>query len=950
MKLNKLRIFSFILVITLMITFIPQGTLKIFAEDSLVEETTELETETEEDSEEDWIIDDSFLEEIVPPGSDASINSWLDQPSLYEPVTGPSTVIHDGVFVIQNLGNSNFCMGILNDSTDAGGTVVQVATTSVTSDFDRSCLFKITRVGDTTRYIIRSMLNNRLILSYNGSKFITKEVSPNDANVNINDTFIILGSSSGGYTITPYGGTQVIAAPNSTASDTASAALIKTSSSSAGNRGKWTFIKYVGASKSGISLPISPTNWNYGAKVGTTYTIKLKTWSTEIGANTPYLTVHPDYTDMATYSWNSSTYTLTITPTKEGPIGIRSIIRRDGTTTAFRTYKSVYSVVPDLNGDTAFIQNVGTSKYIDLESASTVEGGIIQQWSFHTGTQAQWIFEVAYGGLFYIKSVRSGMYVGVDPNNTASVKQYATKNTYTQWRLKKTSSGNFAFYCYALESSGLVLSTPLSTNANGDNLTMLAYTNDSNYRDEWYFLNYSQIPNITMDIEEQTTADFSKIKNFSSSPTNFQYTILKGSAYVSVNNSTGIITALKAGDAYIKAVHKSIEAAFIFKVKVRKNAIIIVPGIMGTTLIAGENNISYAEGTVRWGEQLLSELNNGNLSEIQVVERILSLQCDEAGDSTNDVVPYNDLYGVYDTYRPLYESLYQEHNNKYEICFFPYDWRLSCEKSAHKLNEFIANNQYDKVVLVCHSMGGLVASSYISLGASQRDKTQMVITLGSPLLGTPDMPYKWGSGLLGMANYDGYYEWASELFNMISQRSDPVDGLLCHFESVYELFPSEAYFDSNYGNRNYLITSFLGTTSNVVSFDHTQEVLEQNLLFYYEDFANKAQDFHESLFVNGEHITSLVNTYYISGYNINTVYKIEYNSLTWSSNNENIGDGTVPTWSATLGDKYDSKTFFAKNINHTSLVSDGEVMQFINGLINNNTSIVSYNKIKSNMD
>ena len=80
------------------------------------------------------------------------------------------------------------------------------------------------------------------------------------------------------------------------------------------------------------------------------------------------------------------------------------------------------------------------------------------------------------------------------------------------------------------------------------------------------------------------------------------------------------------------------------------------------------------------------------------------------------------------------------------------------------------------------------------------------------------------------------------------------------------------------------------------------------------------------------------------------MYKIEYNSLTWSSNNENIGDGTVPTWSATLGDKYDSKTFFAKNINHTSLVSDGEVMQFINGLINNNTSIVSYNKIKSNMD
>ncbi len=485
MKLGKIKILSFLLVIALIITFIPQGALTVSAEDTIIEYTTEAETEIGEETGDDWIIDDSFIQEIVPPDSDVSINSWLDQPSLYEPIGGGLTYLPDGVYALQNFGNSGFCVGILNDLTDAGGTVVQVASTSVTGDFDRSCLFKITRVGETTRYVIRSMLNNRLILSYNGSKFVTKEVSPNDADISSNDTFIILGASAGGYTITPYGGTQVMAAPNSTASDTSSAALIKTNATSAGNRGKWTFMKYVGETKSGISIPISPTNWNYGAKVGTTYTLKLKTWTTEIGANTPYLTVHPDYTDMATYSWNSSTYTLTVTPTKEGPIGIRSIIRRDGTTTAFRTYKSVYSIVPELNDDTAFIQNVGTSRYIDLESASMVEGGIIQQWSFHTGTQAQWIFEVAYGGFFYIKSLRSGMYIGVDQNNTTSVKQYATKNSYTQWRLKKTSSGNFALYCNAIESGGTVLSTPLSTSGNGVDLTMLAYVDDTNYSDEW---------------------------------------------------------------------------------------------------------------------------------------------------------------------------------------------------------------------------------------------------------------------------------------------------------------------------------------------------------------------------------------------------------------------------------------------------------------------------------
>jgi len=97
------------------------------------------------------------------------------------------------------------------------------------------------------------------------------------------------------------------------------------------------------------------------------------------------------------------------------------------------------------------------------------------------------------GGLFYIKSRRSGLYVGVDPSNTTSVKQYSTQNSYTRWRLKKTSSGNFALYCYATESSGLVLSTPSNTSGNGADLTMLAYVDDTNYRDEWnvYSINYT---------------------------------------------------------------------------------------------------------------------------------------------------------------------------------------------------------------------------------------------------------------------------------------------------------------------------------------------------------------------------------------------------------------------------------------------------------------------------
>ena len=391
----------------------------------------------------------------------------------------------DGVYSLKNIGNSNCWMGIQSSKIDPGYHVWQKQSTACPIDsFDRSCMFKITKVKNAERYIIRSMLNNRLSFGFNGSNVITKEIPPNDADVNINDTFVIQYDSLTGYiSIQPYGYSNYVISPNS--GTTSGAYLYKKTNTSASNQGFWQLYKYSGDPKSGISLPITPRDMSYGVKLGETFTIKLITWSTVIGANTPYITQHPDYPDMAVYSMDTSNYTITVTPIKEGPLGIRAVIRYDGTTNALLMYRPMWTIIPEFDGQTAFIQNVGTGKYIDLESASMSEGGIIQQWAFHTGTQAQWVFEIAYGGFFYIKSLRSGMYVGIDPSNNTSVKQYAAKSNYTTWRLKKTTSGNFTFANYMTESSGVVLSAPTSTSGNGDDLTMLAYVSDTNYRDEW---------------------------------------------------------------------------------------------------------------------------------------------------------------------------------------------------------------------------------------------------------------------------------------------------------------------------------------------------------------------------------------------------------------------------------------------------------------------------------
>lgn len=484
---STVKLLSFVLAFLAVIMILPLGALRVNAVDDEVRATDQStderiwasdETETEEETElPSHIVDNGAKDANVTAPNVTKNGSAVDLRS--------ATTIANGVYALKNIGNANCWMGVESSNVNPGYHMWQkLSTTSPTDSFDRSCLFKITKVAGADRYIIRSMLNNRLSFGFSGSQVITKEIPPNDQDVNIYDTFTITINSSTGYiTISPYGNGNYVIAPNRGA--TAGAYLYKKTTVSAPNQIYWQPFQYTGAVKSSINIPFAPTNWNYGGKVGTEYTLKLITWTTEIGANTPYMTVHSDYSNRAPYSWSSTNYTLTVIPLKEGPIGITSIIRRDGTTTAFRTFLSVYSIIPEFDGKTAYIQNCGTGRYIDLELVNYTPTDIVQEYSFSTGTQQQWTFEVAYGGFFYIKSIMSGMYIGVDPSSTASVKQYADQSDYTLWRFKRTTSGDYTIACKATESSGKVLSAPPNSTASGANLTMYTYVDGDDYCDEW---------------------------------------------------------------------------------------------------------------------------------------------------------------------------------------------------------------------------------------------------------------------------------------------------------------------------------------------------------------------------------------------------------------------------------------------------------------------------------
>ncbi len=79
--------------------------------------------------------------------------------------------------------------------------------------------------------------------------------------------------------------------------------------------------------------------------------------------------------------------------------------------------------------------------------------------------------------------------------------------------------------------------------------------------------------------------------------------------------------------------------------------------------------------------------------------------------------------------------------SEYDVIFFPYDWRMSNTASAaNKLKAEI--EKYNQVVIIAHSMGGLVASSFIQKYPTSADiYIEKVITLGTPYLGAPEFLY-----------------------------------------------------------------------------------------------------------------------------------------------------------------------------------------------------------------
>lgn len=257
---------------------------------------------------------------------------------------------------------------------------------------------------------------------------------------------------------------------------------------------------------------------------------------------------------------------------------------------------------------------------------------------------------------------------------------------------------------------------------------------------------------------------------------------------------------------------------------------------------------------------------------------------------------------------------------------FPYDWRRDNRIAARRLKELSdrwldaqrrAGAKDPRLILVAHSMGGLVSRYFLEVLEGWRE-TRMLITFATPFRGAVKALNCVSNGLAGRI------ETITRL---------DLSEMLRSFPSVYQLLPTYACYDPD-GSGKYL---HLNEATGIPNLDPARVAAA----FAFHEEIRRAVEAHSQ---DEEYRSRGYRTYPIVG-----TYQPTFQSAVWNGQaveplrefegRDDGGDGTVPRGSATpLEMKDQTPAVFAAE-QHASLQNLPSVLTHVQGLI----SAVSFN-------
>jgi len=296
---------------------------------------------------------------------------------------------------------------------------------------------------------------------------------------------------------------------------------------------------------------------------------------------------------------------------------------------------------------------------------------------------------------------------------------------------------------------------------------------------------------------------------------------------------------------------------------------------------------------------------------------------------------------------------------------YSYDWRKSVAWSGRNLSAYIDSvlkwTESNKVNIVAHSMGGLVAKSCVKY--SNTERINKLIFIGTPHLGAPKIYYTMLTGDVEFGLVDKFI--SNETIKIITR----------NMPSTYQLFPSKEYFDTSINNGRLYSSLYAYSLSKVYRFREPQQSEDlgyfEALKFFKElrgitdnlfnadllDLFNSTQeDLRKVNFGN-------ISVYNIVGFGTATIGHIGvfFNLFNIRDDHWPIysvdGDGTVPLKSAETinGQTYPAQqSYYVPDCEHTELASDAKVTQIIEKILKEPAIVQPYplpaNHTYSNLD
>lgn len=390
-----------------------------------------------------------------------------------------------------------------------------------------------------------------------------------------------------------------------------------------------------------------------------------------------------------------------------------------------------------------------------------------------------------------------------------------------------------------------------------------------------------------------------------------------------------------------------------------KTPLILIPGIGGSELKVEEDTI--------WNKD---DGHDGEFNHIYPKDEVVWVNEDKARALGDD--DYFDILrlkpdGITDEAKleltqSIVDLVYQPtidffQDNDYifsqNLFVFPYDWRkdlsLTTSQLDQKIDGILNQTGAERVDIVAHSMGGLVARNYIT-DASRASKVGKLVEVGVPHLGSVEF--------LKKLRYGGCLtrEFLKRLPFCLGIPSSEIKDVLKNMTGAYQLTPSRKYFDFYTGDGPdypYPIRDDADLDDNditgVLNYDQTKTFLTN--LDHNTSLFTPAEIFHnlDNLLDN----TNGVDVTLIAGSGIDTIGQI-IEKYKYSLSGDKIpvqdqiiinGDETVPLYSASLDNpgrnislKGNSKVYYTKQ-NHGSLIINGPALNLVRNILNNDSAI-----------